>query len=290
MRIAHEVMAKKMPRRRPRYRSVAARSLPDFVGVVQDLQDEWSDLEAEQSHTDDGDAHIWFRGNANKDWELTPKIFRTNNEIGVKDEDELYGEFLRRGCSLEQSLSVGWHSYFLMQHHGIPTRLLDWTDSALVGLYFALKNCEMDAAVWAVNPLWLNGNTVNRYALVEPSNDLVAGAFMVDAVHAQLEGNREAGAAAPLLCIAVRPPWVSRRMVAQRSLFTLHGSQNLAIEKYPFVRKDSPLCRIVIPQKNREDIMVGLRACGVTETSIFPDLDGLAKELVTEYGGLDLPK
>jgi hypothetical protein len=282
-------MAKKQPGSRPRYRSVTARSLANFVNLVQDLQDEWSELEAEQIQSG-GDAHIWFRGNADKDWELTPKIFRTGNEIGVNDEDELYTEFLRRGCSLAPSLTVGWHSYFLMQHHGIPTRLLDWTDSALVALYFALKACETDAAVWAINPLWLNGYTVNRYALVEPSIDLVAAGFMVDAVHARLKGSKEAGAPSPLLCIAVRPPWVSRRMVAQRSLFTLHGAENAPIETYPFVRKNSPLCRIVIPLKNREDVMVGLRACGITETTIFPDLDGLAKELITEYGGLDLPK
>jgi hypothetical protein len=49
-------------------------------------------------------------------------------------------------------------------------------------------------------------------------------------------------------------------------------------------------CRIVIPLKERVDFMVGLRSCGITETTICPDLDGLAKELVTEYGGLDLPK
>jgi hypothetical protein len=113
---------------------------------------------------------------------------------------------------------------------------------------------------------------------------------MVPEVHAILTGGKEASAASPLLCIAVRPPWVSARMVSQRSLFTLHGPENIPIETYRFVRKKSPLCRIVIPLRNREDVMVGLRACGVTETTIYPDLDGLAKELVTEYGGLDLPK
>jgi hypothetical protein len=103
---------------------VTARSLSDFVDVVQDLQDEWSDLESEHIEKDDGgDAHIWFRGNADKGWELAPKIFRTNNEISVTDEAELYGEFLRRGCSLAPSLTVGWHSYFLMQHHQLECRL-----------------------------------------------------------------------------------------------------------------------------------------------------------------------
>jgi len=171
-----------------------------------------------------------------------------------------------------------------MQHHGLPTRLLDWTDSALVALYFALKGCKSDAAVWAVNPLWLNWHTVSRYALVDPSVHPVAVAFRVDAQRASLEGNKEGS---PLLSRAVRPPWVSMRMFAQRSLFTPQGSQDMPIEAYPFVRKDSPLCRIVIPLSKREDIMIGLRACGITETTIFPDLDGLAEELVTEYGGLN---
>lgn len=283
-------MAKKQTRGRARYRSVTARSLPDFVDVVQGLQDDWSDSEAAQTERPEAAgalAHVWFRGHANKDWELKPKIFRTNNEIGVADEEELYAEFIRRGCSLASSLSDGWRSYFVMQHHGVPTRLLDWTDSALVALYFALKNCEADAAVWAVNPLWLNWRTTSRYSLVDPSVDPVAAAFRVDALRASLEGNKDD---VPLLSVAVRPPWVSMRMFAQRSLFTLHGSQDIPIEKYPFVRKDSPLCRIVIPLREREDVMVGLRACGITETTVLPDLDGLAKELVAEYGGLAGPK
>src|SRR5580700_59641 len=148
-------MAKNKKAVRLRSRSMTVRSLADFVDAVQMLQDDWSDLEAAQTQRDDGaDAHIWFRGHRNKEWALTPKIFRSGNEITVADEGELYGEFLRRGCSLAPSLSAGWHSYFLMQHHGIPTRLLDWTDSSLVALYFALKDCGTDAAVWAMNPLW----------------------------------------------------------------------------------------------------------------------------------------
>lgn len=56
------------------------------------------------------------------------------------------------------------------------------------------------------------------------------------------------------------------------------------------MRRNSPLCRIVIPVLERKDFLVGLRSCGITETTIYPALDGLAKELVTEYGGLDVPK
>jgi hypothetical protein len=75
-------------------------------------------------------------------------------------------------------------------------------------------------------------------------------------------------------------------MFGQRSLFTLHGFENIPIENYAFIGRDSPICRIVIPHNKRNDIMVGLRLCGITQTTIYPDLDGLAKELVAEYGGL----
>lgn len=278
-------MPKKLRTLRVKCRSLTARSLSQFVDVVQDLQEEWSDWEDEDTDTTDGGlAHIWFRGHSNIRWELTPKIFRTKSSIRVTDEEELYNEFVRRGGSLMNSLPDGWHAYFVMQHHGIPTRLLDWTDSALVALYFALKDSRTDAAVWAMNPLWLNSRTVNRYALVDPRFDPIAAAFRVDAVRAGLGITKDAH---PLLSIAVRPPLVSMRMFGQRSLFTLHGSRDLPIEKYPFVQRDLPLCRIVIPYKNRGEVMVGLRLCGVAETTVFPDLDGLAKELIAEYGGLD---
>ena len=278
-------MPKKRQPPRVRCRSITVRSLGQFVAAVQDLQEEWSDWEEEDTKTKDGGlAHIWFRGHSDKGWNLTPKIFRTKTSIRVADEEEIYGEFVRRRGSLMGALPDGWHSYFVMQHHGIPTRLLDWTDSALVALYFALKDARTDAAVWALNPLWLNSRTIGRYALVDPRFDPVAAAFRVDVVRENLEGPK---AGQPLLSIAVRPPLVSLRMFGQRSLFTLHGSQDLPIEKYPFAQRDMPLCRIVIPHRDRGEIMVGLRICGVAETTVYPDLDGLAKELIKEYGGLD---
>jgi hypothetical protein len=91
------------------YRSVTALSLPDSVGIVQDLQDHFSDLEAaDRQEREGGMAHIWFRGHSDKGWHLTPKIFRTGNGIGVEDEKELYEEFVRRGCSSVPSLASDW--------------------------------------------------------------------------------------------------------------------------------------------------------------------------------------
>jgi hypothetical protein len=126
--------------------------LSEFIAVVQELQEEWSSWEASDVNAPDEDlAHLWFRGHADVEWELTPNIFRTKNGITVVDEGELYNEFVRRGHSLPGSSADGWHSYFMMQHHEVPCRLLDWTDSALIALYFALHKSQTDAAVWVLN-------------------------------------------------------------------------------------------------------------------------------------------
>jgi hypothetical protein len=276
-------MPKKQRVPKVKCRSELVRSLSQFVDLVQGLQEQWSDWEdADTGKTDEGLAHIWFRGHSDVKWVLTPKIFRTNTDVDVHDEEELVNEFVRRGGSMMASLEP-WHCYFQMQHHGVPTRLLDWTDSALVALYFALRDGKGDCAVWAINPLWLNSKTADRYGLVDPQIDVVAAEFRIDAIRAALDSRQNKPA---LLSLAVRPPLVSSRMFGQRSLFTLHGSQNLPIERYPFVNRDAPICRIVIPNQCRGDFMVGMRLCGITETTVFPDLDGLAKELIREYGGL----
>ena len=78
--------------------------------------------------------------------------------------EEMRVEFRRRGAQLitERQPVDKWEWYFLMQHHQAPTRLLDWSDAALVGLYFAVSpRCKgdeqsADAVVYMLDPWWLN--------------------------------------------------------------------------------------------------------------------------------------
>ena len=92
-----------------------------------------------------GIEHPLFRGEPNvKDTPLLPKLYREKADGSNHDENFLIQEFRRMAPAIGNNLTPirdetdTW--LFLMQHVGLPTRLLDWTEGALIALYFALQN------------------------------------------------------------------------------------------------------------------------------------------------------
>jgi hypothetical protein len=180
-----------------------------------------------------------------------------------------------------------WEWYFLVQHYGAPTRLLDWTDSALVALYFALKRdhskCEHeqpDAAVYALDPWWLNDQAFVEVSLVseayrsrgpaEPEWEEAKHYLTPDPYE-----NDELGVRTPL---AIDPSHFSRRVAAQRSRFTVFGTDPFCLKNL-MLDKDTHLSCIRIPSAAISNVSEELRICGITESTIFPDLEGLGREL-----------
>jgi hypothetical protein len=157
-----------------------------------------------------------------------------------------------------------------MQHYGVPTRLLDWTEGAMIALYFAVRSNkgDQDAAVWVLDPWWLNAVVIGREVVFETRNqevsDYLAKAF----------SDRRL----PSLPVAVAPPHVFRRMSAQQSAFTIHGSQPDGLSDV-HGDGDRRLVKIAIPGPAITDIRKDLGTAGIVETTVFPDLEGLGKEL-----------
>jgi hypothetical protein len=248
----------------------------------------------------DDDEELWFRGEKkHRDTRLCPQLYRPPERGRLKPiadlleiERQLYDDFQRCGAQLTDAHPEDdWDWYFLMQHHGGPTRILDWTDGALVGLHFALRNTELvpedDALVYVLQPYLLTEHlkSLPHYDALEsewkvfcrdnPAEDFADDEW--DYIYLPVDELREKFPlpSVPLLWDTAH---ITRRFGAQRSRFMLLGSDPLWVQKIADAKDWMKVITIdaaSIPQIRRE-----LRQAGMTESVIFPDLDGLGRELL----------
>ena len=166
----------------------------------------------------------------------------------------------------------------LMQHHGAPTRLLDFTWSPYVAAFFALERATGDAAVWALNPANISSGGIRRSVsqrkqeITLPEMDpRIKGNF----IHYFLAGDRE------FLWLG-EPDLMNRRLIAQSGTFVLPGVIDRPIEeivrKYP--QPENMMAKFILPAvKVRETGLRELYRMNITYATLFPDLDGLARSM-----------
>ncbi len=267
-------------------------SLDQFVKVVSDRSRKWRGMWDKQS------AWLpWFRGEENADWPtmLRPRLYRTKRKPKdvLCEEQELRLEFKRRGSQLagEGKPSDHWERYFLMEHYGVPTRLLDWSDGALVALYFALRPFKRsrDAAVYMLDPWWLNGQVYRKLPIAKGERS--EGPAMADWDEAQPylpENEFESHLIGPKFPLAIDPSHVARRLAAQRSRFTIFGRGADGLVKVcdKVLASKCRLCRIPIKRAAVAGMRCDLATCGISESTIYPDLEGFGRELSARFQDL----
>jgi len=250
-------------------RILVAESLSSFAGIVARIARQWSSEGR-------GRVDPWFRGLEDASYELRPGVYRYKSA----DEDELRSDFKRRAWSMliETRPSNDWEWYFLMQHYGVPTRLLDWTDGALLALYFAVRSSKSDrnVAVWALDPWWLNKNVLGKAEIMQTwEKDVQDYLPQVYDVRSRKR--------LPGLPIAIEPVHLWRRISAQRSCFTIHGSDRDGLVNAAALGGKRHLVKVVIPRKRVPRVKRELATCGISETTVFPDLEGLSRELTANW-------
>jgi hypothetical protein len=258
--------------------SYTAKSLSQYLEIVQRCSRDWFQNEPTWGP--------WFRGQSEADWPLLPGMYRLlplKRDVRIL-EDEIRQEFTVRAPSLgPERPENSWESYFLMQHSGAPTRLLDWTESALIGLYFAVKskkpNDKVDAAVWILEPWKLNEFVLEVKEVIAPGAHSGMAASDEDRYRPWLPDRySNSGMLKKELPVAIYPTHFSRRISSQRSCFTIHGSDVDGFRNIP--DKFNPyLIKVVIPGEDAYSIGTALSVAGVDELTIFPDLDGLGRWL-----------
>lgn len=245
-------------------KSINVDSFPKFLAEIESI-----------SKTND---RLWFRGVSNKTHKLAPSIYR--NDFSPELEESFQTKFKSRALPFLKNRPVEnyWEWLFIMQHHGVPTRLLDWSSSALVALGFAImfkSKSEEDAAVWCLNPLKLNEATRVILSPLDKIPDISTN------TNAQASYKFDAAARAEYP-LAITGPLNNERIAAQKGTFTLFpNSDKFNLEDKPEAHKFLTL--LIIKKETIEILKNQLYYLGMTESSIYPDLNNLALEIRREF-------
>jgi len=215
----------------------------------------------------------WWRGQSDQQWGLIAWLHR---DIGGVNEHNMTHRFYLRARTRHTNVpddedDAGW--LFLMQHYRLPTRLLDWTQSPLIGLFFAVQDEEYwstDGTLWALWPTQLNKcQTVKAELLLE--NHLNVRSQFKAAFEREKppESNKT---------LAIMSRHCDLRQMVQQSEFTIHGSPQ-PMDEHNDAGKF--LVRINIPSSAKERLKQSLDLLRITEDQLFPDLEHLASELIS---------
>lgn len=172
---------------------------------------------------------VWFRGQGMAKYTLLPSLLRHSN--GLQKEQEMFHTFRRFAERIFKNSESEWETLFNMQHYHIPTRLLDWSETFGVALYFAVNNSDGidDSALYLLDPLKLNEECGKDKVYRLPFDE---EEFKYSTIYWQ---NKPFKANSP---IAVEPVFQNDRINAQRGTFTVHHNNTEPIEKqFPKVVK-----------------------------------------------------
>jgi FRG domain-containing protein len=221
--------------------------------------------EAADRTTTEQKPAIYLRGQADDTWTLVPSIGRPYKHAGqdikftLEQEKRLLERFRRYAHAYLGRTPKKWEALFIARHHGLPVRLLDWSSNPLVALYHAVKTepCK-DGAVWAI---LRKSDPDAHYDFLEKKGD----PFDVRGVR------------------MIYPIYITPRLNAQSGYFTIHGERDKHLDEDP-TGNDADfdflhLTRWQVPKADKANLIDELSRLAITEQTLYPDLDGLARGL-----------
>jgi hypothetical protein len=257
-------------------------SLPAYIAGVLEIKRRWEGTY--------GADDLWFRGVCDASFKLLPGAYWRQK----CDENSLFLSFKSMVPSyINREPLDNWEWYYLMQHYGLPTRLLDWTESALVALYFAVSSADLNniPCVWVLMPGHLNRLTHKHdqpYVLMPDGPDSATWLPPIcgrgKKVHELVGSENYKDNRYPL---AIFPKRYNPRIVAQRGTFTVHGIEETPIEEL-LLRVSgadpAPIAKVTLKAGTSASLRNDLRMLGIDRISLFPEPASVADELKEVYG------
>lgn len=264
--------------------------MTELVTVTVDSLQKFLDS-VDGEHGDD-QACLWFRGAGDSAYKLSPTIFRHKE---IRDESSLFEyenkliiRFKERSVPyLKNRISDAWENLFLMQHYGMPTRLLDWTENPLLALFFALSSAaqdedgayKTDVAVWVLCPAKWNQSVLSHLSYRGGALSTVDPLIKSYTPESDSKHMNEK----PVAMLGIHN---SPRIVAQRGSFCIFGKSLMPMDEIYSAGtfEENTLRKILIPKESIANLLKKLLWMGVTDAVIYPDLEGLARETKRQFG------
>lgn len=245
--------------------------LSDSISSVSDL------IEKIRIEREGSTKAIWFRGQHSSSWKLLPGLLREDFRMS---ESTLLARFKQSAAMLmDRRPETPFDWIFLMQHYGVPTRLLDWSENPLVAAYFALEKSQEkdeDAAFWILRPSELNKNANIKDDFesdyIPSFDDEEVSGYSTE----QLRRTQRTKLF-PIATIATRN---NPRIQAQLGTFTIHHNEKIPIED---VGDKSHCKKYTIPSDAKSRLREEIAILGVNRFSLFPEIESIGyaiKEMI----------
>lgn len=253
--------------------------------------EEFMTLIAEQNYREDIDRHrsmYVYRGVPDADYRMTTSLYRNCKHLQKVLEPAILNNFKKYAViedpSVEQSV---WMQMILGQHYGLPTRLLDWSHSALVALHFAATEIDMDkmedhdCAVWRLDMKELHSLLPDKYqkALSESTTSIFSVKTLSNVTESleqydeDMQGNS---------MVVVEPPSIEQRIVNQYSFLSIVPMGISDVEEF-LDKKTYNTVKYVIDGKLRWRLRDMLDQLNISERIVYPGLEGLSSWIARHY-------
>ncbi len=226
-----------------------------------------------------------YRGLSDKDYPLDTVLMRLGGKYWQL-ESHLVRNFIKY-TGVDPSAHSIWSWLSIARHHGLPTRLLDWTYSPLVAMHFATSNIDKynsDGVIWCVDYIEMHKFLPERFKrLLREENADIFTTVMLGKIYSKLDDLPKMSGKFALF---FEPPSMDERIINQFALHSVTSSPELHLEEILKIHPEL-FKRVIIPKEIKWEIRDKLDQSNIHERVLFPGLDGLSMWLTRYYRSKD---